>query len=63
MAMLVGIKAHRNSLMGLIPSTPKLSPNIPNPAGLGAFAITVNPPPETAPATRAMATRRTMLRG
>ena len=50
-AISVGIKAATKSIKGLIPSLPKNSFKIENPAGLGALAIIVNPPPVTAPAT------------
>ena len=49
---MVGISAYKKSLIGLIPSGPNESFSIPKPAGLGALAITVKPPPATAPATK-----------
>lgn len=48
----VGIKAYLNSSKAEIPCL-KYFFNIDCPIGLGAFAITVNPPPVTAPATTA----------
>ena len=47
----VGTNAPRNSPSGLIPSGPKLPRRMEYPAGLGALAMTVRPPPTTAPAT------------
>ena len=52
-AMTVGTRALINSKSGLIPSFPKEELSNPYPAGLGALAMTVNPPPTTAPATKA----------
>ena len=37
---------------GLTPSPPKEGLKMPYPTGLGALAITVSPPPVTAPATK-----------
>jgi len=50
--IIVGTKAPNNNLIGAI-SFPKYFDSKFWPAGLGAFAITVNPPPVTAPATTA----------
>jgi len=49
--MVVGMAA-TSKPNGLIPSLPKVPLRIPKPAGLGALAITVSPPPATAPETR-----------
>ena len=46
--MAVGIKADKNSSTGETPPL-KYGPNTAMPAGFGAFAITVNPPPAIAP--------------
>ena len=45
-------KAPRNKPRGLMPFSPKESFRRLFPAGFGALAITVSPPPDTAPATR-----------
>ena len=50
--MIVGIRAPANSNPGFTPFVKNL-PRIDCHAGLGAFAITVSPPPVTAPATTA----------
>ena len=50
--MIVGIIAPKASFAGLTPPGKNLE-RIDCPAGLGAFAITVRPPPVTAPATTA----------
>lgn len=47
-----GVAAARRP-RGEMPSSPKLSFRIPKPAGFGALAMTVRPPPVIAPATRA----------
>ena len=47
----VGMSAPRSKPSGLTASSLKYFFNILIPAGLGALAITVNPPPVTAPAT------------
>ena len=54
-ATIVGGSAPRNNPSGLMPSFSNTFAlcKIPMPAGFGALAITVNPPPATAPATRA----------
>ena len=52
-AMIVGGNAPNKSPKGLMPVSPKVPFKIPKPAGFGALAITVNPPPVTAPATNA----------
>ena len=48
MAINVGMRADLNSLTGLIPSGPNFNRRMENPAGFGALAMTVNPPPDTA---------------
>jgi len=50
--MTVGMIAPNASFAGFTPPGKNLD-KIDWPAGLGAFAITVNPPPVTAPATTA----------
>ena len=50
--MIVGIRAPIASFPGLTPPS-KYRPRIDWPAGLGALAMTVRPPPVTAPATTA----------
>ena len=47
--MIVGIRAPANNNPGFTPCVKNL-PRIDCPAGLGALAITVKPPPVTAPA-------------
>ena len=51
MATIVGTILFFSKPTGEIPSSPKESFKIPKPAGFGALAITVKPPPATAPAT------------
>ena len=51
-AIIVGSNAAFKRPNGEIPFLPKFSLRIPKPAGFGALAITVRPPPVTAPATR-----------
>jgi hypothetical protein len=46
----VGARAPRKRYRGKIPASPKRDPRIDWPAGFGEFAITVSPPPVTAPA-------------
>lgn len=53
MAIKVGRNAALKSPIGLIPSGPNFDCKMEKPAGLGALAMTVNPPPATAPATKA----------
>ena len=50
--MIVGMRAPIASFPGLTPPS-KYRPRIDWPAGLGALAMTVRPPPVTAPATTA----------
>jgi hypothetical protein len=45
--------AARNRLIGLIPSGANFGCKMENPAGFGASAMTVNPPPDITPATKA----------
>jgi hypothetical protein len=51
--IIVGTIAASTSPLGEMPSFPKAGARIDCPAGFGALAITVNPPPVTAPATTA----------
>jgi hypothetical protein len=51
--MMVGVNAPSNSPPGAMPSWPKAGERIDWPAGFGALAMTVNPPPITAPETTA----------
>gem|GEM_PF-6778312 len=51
--MNVGASAARKSFEGETPVSPKLDWRIDCPAGFGALAMTVRPPPVTAPATTA----------
>jgi hypothetical protein len=51
--MTVGMIAATNSPSGETPPSPNSLPKIACPTGFGAFAITVNPPPVTAPAMTA----------
>ena len=53
MATRVGPRAATKRPSGLMPSSPKLDFRMPKPAGFGALAMTVRPPPATAPATSA----------
>ena len=53
LATMVGGRAARNSPSGLTDSSSKLDFRIATPAGFGALAMMVRPPPVTAPATMA----------
>ena len=52
-AIIVGGKAYRKSINGLIDPCSKVFLSSEKLTGFGALAITVNPPPVTAPATSA----------
>src|SRR4051812_5460296 len=52
-AIAVGSNAASSKRTGLIPADPKRPRKIEKPAGFGALAMTVKPPPATAPATSA----------